>query len=392
LNILMLTSTFPANRDDIMQHPFQLDFIDMLRKDGHNVTVLTHAKSTDHEKVREDLDIIWFPWRIVPGRLAETDFLWSGRVFALLSLVFNGIKYTGRVIAGKKIDLVICLWVIPSGLYMYVNSLLRIKRRAPYVLWALGSDINKYRENLLVRILLRKIIRRSLQVFADGFELCAAVNEISGKRCEFLPTFRRMGESASAARDIVDGVSFLYVGRHTRVKGIDVLMQAIVRLEQASPRLKYHVTIVGEGELTPQMMKTANENNLAHRVKFEGKVPHDRLFGLYAKSDCVIIPSRSESIPVVFSEALQFNKPMIVTDAGDMGVLGKRFGVARVVERENVDALEGAMRDFMENPFQADPAKRDELLSLLTMENSMPKMLDIINGLETCGISGVKPE
>ena len=32
MNILMLTSTFPANRDDTMQHPFQMDFIDYAEK------------------------------------------------------------------------------------------------------------------------------------------------------------------------------------------------------------------------------------------------------------------------------------------------------------------------------------------------------------------------
>ena len=375
----MLTSTFPASRDDIMQHPFQMDFIDMLRKNDHNVTVLTHAKNDIHEKVREDLDIVWFPWRRVPGRLAEIDFSKAGNITAMLSLIYNGVKHVRKTIDQQRIDLVICLWVIPSGLYMYINSLLKMTK-VPYALWALGSDINKYRHNFLVRPLLKKIIRRSAYVFADGFELCNTISEMSGRQCEFLPTFRKICSEPVGLRDAVsEPVSFLFVGRHAKVKGIDVLIHAIKRIEETKPQLKYHVTIIGEGELTPQMIRMVQDNHLNHKVHFAGKVSGDRLFDLYSRADCVVIPSRSESIPVVLSEALQFNKPMIVTDVGDMGMLGRRYGIASVVGREDVEALADEMRDFIEKPFQIDPQKRNELLSLLMMENSVQKIFDIIS-------------
>jgi glycosyltransferase involved in cell wall biosynthesis len=379
MNILMLTSTFPANRDDSMQHPFQMDFIDMLRKNNHTVTVLTHAKNDIHEKMREDLDIVWFPWRRVQGRLAEIDFIKAANITALLSLIYNGVKHVKKTIDQDRIDLVICLWAIPSGLYMYINSLLKMTE-VPYVLWALGSDINKYRHNFLVRSLLKKIIRRSAYVFADGFGLCRTISQMSGKHCEFLPTFRKIRLPEAGASDPVNRpVSFLYVGRHSKVKGIDLLIRAIIGLEKENPRLEYCVTIIGEGELTSEMTRMVIENKLQPKVKFEGKVPDDPLFDLYSRSDCVIIPSRSESIPVVLSEALQFNKPMIVTDVGDMGMLGRKYGIAQVVEKENIKALADEMRKFIEKPFQPDPQMRNEVLSLLMMENSVQKMLNVIS-------------
>ena len=61
---------------------------------------------------------------------------------------------------------------------------------------------------------------------------------------------------------------------------------------------------------------------------------------LYESSDCVVIPSRSESIPLVFSEALNFDKELIVTDVGDMGMLGRQYGVAWVVPPEDADRVE----------------------------------------------------
>jgi glycosyltransferase involved in cell wall biosynthesis len=366
----------------MMQHPFQMDFIDMLRKDAHNVTVLTHARYKAHEKAQKDPGIIWFPWRMIPGRLVDMNVLAVKNVPVLFSLIWSGARYTGKILRQKRIDLVICLWVIPSGLYMYINSLLKITK-VPFVVWALGSDINKYRQNIFVRSLLKRIIRRSRHVFADGFQLCSTIHEMTGKACDFLPTFRKIDTRlALRTRKADDFVTFLYVGRHAKVKGIDVLIDAIIRLEKSGLRPDYRVIIAGEGELTPRMRERVTENRLDHRVTFAGKVPDDHLFTLYAETDCVVIPSRSESIPVVFSEALQFNKPMIVTDVGDMGDLSRSYGVARVIGAADANALAGAMRDFIKEPFEATPEKRNELLSLLMMENSMQKVRAVISQLE----------
>ncbi len=382
MNILILTSNFPANRADFIQHPFQFDFIDLLMKNNHTVTILTHAKAEIHEKVREDLDINWFPWRRVQGRLIDINFFRARNIISLLSLIYNGAKHTREIIRQKRIELVICFVVLPSGLYVYFNTLLGTLR-TPYLLWALGSDINKYRKNIFVRPLLKSIIRKSAQIFADGFELCSTIMEMTGRNCEFLPTFRKIRTLTAPSGVVNSPVSFFYVGRHAKVKGIDLLIDALIGLEKSNPRLNYRVIIAGEGELTPLIMGRVIENKLNHRVKFEGQVSDNHLFDLYSQADCVIIPSRSESIPVVFSESLQFGKPMIVTDVGDMGMLGRKYGVARVIEKENPAALAAAMCDFIENPFQINPSKRNELLSLLMMENYIQKILSVISEVKS---------
>lgn len=375
MNILLLTSTFPANRADLVQHPFQLDLIDLLRREHHAVTVLTHAKGDRLEKVREDLDIIWFPWREIPGRLAEIELFRAGHLPALLSLLYNGIQYTNDLIRKKQIDLVICLWVIPSGVYVYINRLLR-RTGVPYVLWALGSDINKYREHFLVRAVLKKVIRGSARVFADGLALCAAVTSLTGKDCEFLPSFRRLPiPSRPPLARTDEAITFLYVGRHTAVKGLDLLIDAIIQLEKTRPELRYRLSVVGGGELTPQLQRLVIENQLQHRVRFVGEVTDHQLLELYAQADCVVIPSRSESIPLVFGEALQCNKPMIVSDVGDMGELARKYRVARVVTGGNANLLAGALQEFIAQPLQIDAARREELLALLSLGNVARKLL-----------------
>jgi glycosyltransferase involved in cell wall biosynthesis len=254
--------------------------------------------------------------------------------------------------------------------------------RTPYVLWALGSDINKYRQSFLVKQLLKRIIRNASGVFADGFDLCSTIYEISGITSEFLPTFRKIDLPVERHESNNGRIYFLFVGRHAKVKGIDVLINAIIRLGEKEPMMNYHVTIAGDGELTSEMIALIDANNLNQKVTFVGKVTDSELFALYARTDCVIIPSRSESIPVVFSEALQCNTPMIVTDVGDMGILGEKYGVAQVVARENAGGIANAMRDFVENPFRVDPDKRNELLSLLMLENYSHKIDAMICSME----------
>ena len=125
-------------------------------------------------------------------------------------------------------------------------------------------------------------------------------------------------------------ISFLYVGRHTRVKGTDLLVEAGCRMHARGIR-GFELWIVSDGTLTPQLKERVRAAGAEASVKFLGSVSDEELSRLYSSAHCVVIPSRSESIPVVFSEALQFNRPMIVTDVGDIGTLGKRHEVARVV-------------------------------------------------------------
>jgi glycosyltransferase involved in cell wall biosynthesis len=108
-------------------------------------------------------------------------------------------------------------------------------------------------------------------------------------------------------------------------------------------------------------------------------VSDETLVFFYELSDCVVIPSRSESIPLVFSEALRFNKNLIVTDVGDMGMLGRQYGVAWVIPPENVMALKEMMKrraELKENgKEEKDEKKKEELKRLFDIEASVERFL-----------------
>ena len=73
-------------------------------------------------------------------------------------------------------------------------------------------------------------------------------------------------------------------------------------------------------------------------------------FVSYAKAcDCFLIPSRIESIPVVFSDALQMKKPVIATEVGDMGLIMKQSPVGILIPPGDMEALYQAMCEMSES-------------------------------------------
>jgi glycosyltransferase involved in cell wall biosynthesis len=380
MNICLATSTFPATPEDSAHAVFLLEVIRILEARGHRVSVLTQVREPNSVPPLPALDVVWFPWRQLGTRLAELSFGSPEGALSGASLVASGVRHVRRMRKTRDIDVFLCAWVIPSGLYLYLYHVL-CGARVPYVLWALGSDINKYRENAFIRGVLRLVAGRAGAVYADGHGLCDEVKAVTGRSCEFLPTFRSFPvRQLPAMRPTHTPARFLYVGRHVPVKGVDVLVDALVAMSDKGDDA-YHVDIVGDGDMTPLLKQRVADAGVSDRVTFRGRLSDEALGSAYAETDCVVVPSRSESIPLVMSEALQYGIPLIVTDVGDMGVLTRRYGLGEVVPSENPEALASAMRKFISAPWQLDPARATELLSNLTFESAAARLLSRLEEL-----------
>ena len=294
----------------------------------------------------------------------------------MLSLFYRGRKALLTFLREKQIETCLALWVIPGG---YFASYASRRTGIPYSVWALGSDIYRYGKNPFLYPLMKRIIREARAVFADGFDLVDRIEARYQKKCSFLATTRTI--SAKEKRDQPHPSSpyrFLFVGRLERVKGIDLLLQsmAMLEVEEGRPAL---LTVVGRGSLEPWAMEFIEKKGLGSKVTMLGNVPDGVLASLYAASDCVVIPSRSESIPLVFSEALAFDREMVVTDVGDLGRLGREYGVADVIPPGDPGLLKEAMKERIrqnnEGTKTRDGRKRAELKRLFDMDASAERFL-----------------
>jgi glycosyltransferase involved in cell wall biosynthesis len=379
MNICVVTSTFASDPDDKSHAAFLLELIRLFEQHGHRVSVLTQAREPNATPALPGLDVVWFPWRSLGNRLAELSFGSPQGVLSAASLILRGTREIAEMRRSRKVDVFFCAWFIPSGFYVYLDQVLR-RSRTPYVLWALGSDVNKYRSNPIVRQILRRLSSRAGELYADGFQLARDVASIAGRHCEFLPTFRVLPVVPGAPVRPEGPPRFLYVGRHALVKGIDVLVEALVELEKLG-KPAYRIDIVGDGDLTPGLVRRVTEAGLSDRVIFRGLLSDAELAAAYTGTDCVVIPSRSESIPLVMSEALQHLRPLIVTDVGDMGDLARLHGLGQVVPPEDPRAMAQALKGFIDAPSLLDPARTAKLLGELSLESAVPKLLQRLETL-----------
>ena len=387
MNICIITSSFPSRPDDLSQAPFLGDFIRGLMKRGHQIFVFTQNREGSKEEFLEGVKVRWFPWRKSPKPLVQLNPYRPRDLLNILSLFFNGRKDLFLFLRENKIETCLALWILPGG--YFANQAFR-QARIPYSVWSLGSDMYRYGRNPFLYPMMKRIIQDAKAVFADGFDLSKRIEDRFDRKCFFLATTRTIQKKKPDKLEKLDRLEkpdrldgpdnpyrFLFVGRIEKVKGIDLLLQSMASLKEE--RVNAHLTVVGRGGMEGWAKTFIQERDLGGNVLWMGNVSDPGLASLYESSDCVVIPSRSESIPLVFSEALSFNKELIVTDVGDMGTLGRQYGVAWIVPPEDIVALKEVMKKRIalkdNGKEERIEAKKEELKRLFDIETSVERVL-----------------
>jgi glycosyltransferase involved in cell wall biosynthesis len=125
---------------------------------------------------------------------------------------------------------------------------------------------------------------------------------------------------------------------------VDVLLEAMARYLKAG--WEGHLHMFGGGPLGEWVHERASQEDLRGRVSVGGYTTAEMVVSYLAACDCLVIPSRLESIPVILSDALQMGKPVLASDVGDMGDLLREHPAGLVVPAENPIALAEAMREM----------------------------------------------
>jgi glycosyltransferase involved in cell wall biosynthesis len=381
MNICIITSSFPSHPHDIVQAPFLMDFIKGLKKRGHQVFIFTQDRKGEKKEFLMGVKVKWFRWMKSEDPLVRLNPFNPLDFFRMVNLFYNGKMAIPHFIRENDIGACLALWVLPSG---YFAHQAHRRTKIPYSIWSLGSDIYRYGRNPFLYPMMKRIIQEAKGVFADGFDLSKRVEERFGRKCFFLATTRsieKIGPDKSQKQERLKKPEgpyrFLFVGRIEKVKGIDLLLQSMALLKKEA--WNTHLTVVGRGGMEEWAKNFIKKEALGEYISWMGNVPDETLASLYESSDCVVIPSRSESIPLVFSEALRFNKDLIVTDVGDMGMLGRQYGAARVVLPGNVMALQESLKEIVALRDQGKEAKEgnrvEELKRLFDMETSVERFL-----------------
>ena len=108
-----------------------------------------------------------------------------------------------------------------------------------------------------------------------------------------------------------DAADLVNVGEFRRIKGTDVLIDALAELHRAGRRVT--LAIAGDGEEGPALRSQVARLGLTDSVRFLGHVPARQAFAL---GRLLVVPSRADSLPYVVIEAGGAGIPMIASEVG----------------------------------------------------------------------------
>jgi glycosyltransferase involved in cell wall biosynthesis len=150
-------------------------------------------------------------------------------------------------------------------------------------------------------------------------------------------------------------VRLLSVGSILPVKGYDLLIAALARLNEMS----WQLTIAGDRTRNPaaaaQLDADIDVQGLGDRVTVLGAVPPERVIELYLASDVFVLASRFEGYGMALAEAIAHGLPVVSTSAGAIpDTVPRRARI--LVPPDDVAALAQALRRVI-----GDPAERQRL-------------------------------
>lgn len=271
---------------------------------------------------------------------------------AIVATLRAGGQAVRQACAETPVAHIFALWALPSGYWA-----LQAGRRfgIPYSIWALGSDIWTLGKIPVVRGMLRRVLRAAAHRYADGLALAADVERIGGKPCAFLPSCRALADGRAKTLRDHPPYRLAFLGRWHPNKGIDLLLHALELLSDEDwPRIEA-IRINGGGPLANQVYaQTASLIQAGRPLTVGGYLDREGARELLAWADYVLIPSRIESIPVIFSDAMQMRCPVVAMPVGDLppllaehrcGVLAPTVTAASLAQALR-QALTAAPADF----------------------------------------------
>jgi glycosyltransferase involved in cell wall biosynthesis len=141
-----------------------------------------------------------------------------------------------------------------------------------------------------------------------------------------------------------DATDIVYVGEFRRIKGADLLVDAVARLHADGKPVT--LTLAGDGEEMSALKAQVERLGLSHSVRFIGHVK--ARYG-FSKGRLLVVPSRGDSMPYVVIEAGAAGIPMVAANVGGIPEIFGTYNNA-LFAPGIVGAMADAIKIAMEDP------------------------------------------
>ena len=367
-HIAVVTTSFPGQKPGSeAAGSFVCDFTDELAKHAQ-VTVLAPGLRDDvQEGSRYSVRRFMVP-RLPLSLLRPTNVThWP----SILQVLRSGQDALSDVVAHHSIDHIFALWALPSG---HWARRVFLTRGIPYSVWVLGSDMWSLRNIPIVRGALRAVLRESRYRFADGRGLARDVEALAGCGCQFLPSARYFDITAEKALSVHPPYKLAFLGRMHPNKGVDLLLDALSRLSDEDWTKVSAVKVAGGGPLEAKVNECVlGLQRLGRPVTLCGYLDKSKAQELITWADWLLLPSRVESIPVVFSDAMMCQCPIISTPVGDLPSLIDDYHVGIYSSEISAVAYVSAIRSAL----QRSPVEFKDGMKAVSQEFDISRVAEL---------------
>ena len=206
--------------------------------------------------------------------------------------------------------------------FIYPNA---FTLRKPHIIHTHGSDVHNMRERAYLRYPFKKILDRAKAVIAvSNYNKEILEGIVDDDKIEVIYNHVNTEKFRPEKKDLFNKKTILYVGRFSREKGMDVL----VELNKILPE-EYQIVCLGFGPLKGYIIKNG--------IKV---IPYSASPEDYINSAlCLILPSSHEGLPFTVLEAMACGKYPLATavDAVTEVIRDKENGF--LIERDAGDIL-----------------------------------------------------
>ncbi|MBZ0266284.1 glycosyltransferase [bacterium] len=188
----------------------------------------------------------------------------------------------------------------------------------------------------------------------------------------FIPSLSR--EEIRREWDVEDHeLVLLFAGRLTSVKRVDVLINALAKIQKPN---FWRLIVLGDGGEKESLQKFADSQKLNAKVSFMGflKDAHDYFPG----ADLIALPSEEEGMPNTLMEAMYLGVPVAATPAGDVPYLFDHGNAGKLMEMGDIECWVSLLNVFKkerETYFQRAMIAKDRIQKHFTFRS-------MISGIE----------
>ncbi len=138
----------------------------------------------------------------------------------------------------------------------------------------------------------------------------------------------------------------LFLGRLHPQKNVDLVLHAMTGLQHPTA----HLVLVGDGPHHDRLVTLRDTLGLRDRVTFVGFVDHDRVPGVLADADVLVMPSRYEELGTVLVEAMASGLPVVATRTGGIPQVVQDGVTGVLVEPADAAGLASALDRLLGDP------------------------------------------